>query len=186
MLCSLSSLCSLDFLRFFCRTNTFPRSGVTGLVLAACTVAGTFYIDKVGRRTIWLVGGTATACCHFVLGILYLTGAAHGSVGKWIVVVFLELFAVSFTSSWATVTKLYAAEIQVRPFLPFSAAGTDLFHCTQPSRTRAASASFGQGMNQLVNCGVALSGPFFLDKSSYGPYFMFVLHSSPALAPPER
>jgi hypothetical protein len=28
-------------------------------------------------------------------------------------------------------------------------------------------------MNQLVNFGVAVSGPFFLDKSSYGPYFMY-------------
>ena len=47
-------------------TSSFIASGCTGLVLLVCTVCGTFYIDRVGRRKIWLVGGTATAFCHFV------------------------------------------------------------------------------------------------------------------------
>ncbi|GAA5854431.1 hypothetical protein JCM8547_001820 [Rhodosporidiobolus lusitaniae] len=135
-------------------TSSFIASGVTGLILVACSVAGTFYINRVGRRKIWLFGGTAVAFCHIVLGILYASGAAQSPVGQYAAIVFIELFAVSFTSSWANVTKLYAAEIQ-------------------PSRTRGAAASLGQGMNQLVNFGVAVSGPFFLDKSSFGPYFLY-------------
>ncbi|GAA5957517.1 hypothetical protein JCM10213_003909 [Rhodosporidiobolus nylandii] len=86
--------------------------------------------------------------------MLYATGAARQSAGQWAGVVFIELFAVSFTSSWSLVTKLYAAEIQ-------------------PSRTRSAATSFGQGVNQLVNFAVAVSGPFFLAQSSYGPYFCY-------------
>lgn len=91
--------------------------------------------------------------CHFVLGMLYATGAARGAVGKYVVIVFIELFAISFTSSWSLVTKLYAAEIQ-------------------PMRTRAAAASTGQGLNQLANFAVAVSGPAFLEASNFGPYFM--------------
>ncbi|GAA5828870.1 hypothetical protein JCM11251_005903 [Rhodosporidiobolus azoricus] len=135
-------------------TSSFIASGVTGILLLACCIVGTFYIDRIGRRKIWLVGGTATAFCHFVLGILYASGAGYQRIGKWVAIIMLELYAVSFTSSWSLVTKLYAAEIQ-------------------PSRTRAAAASFGQGANQLVNFAVAVSGPFFLDKSSYGPYFTY-------------
>ncbi|GAA5896003.1 hypothetical protein JCM6882_005583 [Rhodosporidiobolus microsporus] len=135
-------------------TSSFIASGVTGLILLACSIAGTFYIDKIGRRKIWLIGGSATAFCHFILGILYASGAGYNNVGKWAAIIFIELFAVCFTSSWSLVTKLYAAEIQ-------------------PSRTRAAAASTGQGANQLINFAVAVSGPFFLDKSSYGPYFTY-------------
>lgn len=88
---------------------------------------GTLYIERVGRRRIWLVGGSATASCHLVslrpsidycssktsltlleqvLGILYATGAARGNVGRFFVIAFIELFAVSFVLSWSLVTKL--------------------------------------------------------------------------------
>ncbi|GAA6028186.1 hypothetical protein JCM8097_006904 [Rhodosporidiobolus ruineniae] len=158
-------LSGIDFVLFFApdlfeqagldpSTSSFIASGVIGIVLVCCSVAGTFYINKVGRRTIWLVGGSATAASHMFLGILYATGAARGSVGKYFAMVGIFLFAISFTSSWSLVTKLYAAEIQ-------------------PSRTRSAATSFGQGMNQIVNFAVALSGPYFLAQSSYGPYFCY-------------
>ncbi|GAA5975420.1 hypothetical protein JCM11641_004258 [Rhodosporidiobolus odoratus] len=135
-------------------TSSFIASGVTGLILLTCSCLGALYINKVGRRKIWLVGGTATSACHMVLGLMYATRAAHKPAGKWVAIIFIELFAVSFTCSWSIVTKLYAAEIQ-------------------PSRTRAAATSFGQGMNQLVNMAVALSGPYFLAQSSSGPYFLY-------------
>ena len=42
-----------------------------------------------------------------ILGIFYATGVTHRSeAGKYAVIVFIELFAVSFTSSWSIVTKL--------------------------------------------------------------------------------
>ncbi|GAA6060934.1 hypothetical protein JCM10212_003842 [Sporobolomyces blumeae] len=158
-------LSGIDFVLFFApllfaqagldpTTSSFVASGVTGILLFVSIIASSFFINKVGRRTIWLIGGSATAFCHLVLGTLYATSAARTPVGKYVVLVFIELFAISFTCSWASVTKLYAAEIQ-------------------PSRTRAAAASFGQAMNQLFNFGVAVSGPAFLASSSYGPYFAY-------------
>ncbi|GAA5996737.1 uncharacterized protein JCM10292_003172 [Rhodotorula paludigena] len=159
-------LSGIDFVLFFApllfnqagldpSTSSFIASGCTGLVLVACTYAGTFYIDRIGRRKIWIVGGTCTATCHMVLGIFYATGVPRLSeAGKYATIVFIELFAVSFTSSWSIVTRLYAAEVQ-------------------PTRTRAAATSFGQGANQLANFAVAVSGPAFLDRSSYSPYFFY-------------
>ncbi|BGO99822.1 hypothetical protein NBRC10513v2_004049 [Rhodotorula toruloides] len=135
-------------------TSSFIASGCTGLVLVACVFAGTFYIEKVGRRKIWMVGGTGTSVCLFTLGFLYATGAAHTPVGKYAAIIFIELFAVCFTSSWSLITKLYAAEIQ-------------------PMRTRAAATSTGQAVNQAVNFVVAISGPAFLARSSSGPYFFY-------------
>ncbi|GAA6001434.1 hypothetical protein JCM10207_006665 [Rhodosporidiobolus poonsookiae] len=158
-------LSGIDFVLFFApllfqqagldpSTSSFIASGVTGLVLVACCMIGYTYIHKVGRRTIWLNGGTAVATCLYVLGALYATGGAGTPVGKWMCLVFIELFAAFYTLSWAMITTLYSSE-------------------TQPARTRAAATAFGRGMNQLVNFAVALSGPYFLQESSYGPYLTY-------------
>jgi hypothetical protein len=77
------------------------------------------------------------------------SGAAYTTGGKWSVIVLIEIFASTFAGSWALIVRLYASEIQ-------------------PSRTRAAASSFGQGANQLVNTVVALTSPAFLAKSPYG------------------
>lgn len=79
------------------------------------------------------------------------SGAAYTPAGKWIIIVLIELFAVTFAGSWALCVRLYSAEIQ-------------------PSRTRSAASSFGQGANQLVNTVVALTSPAFLAKSAFGEY----------------
>lgn len=85
---------------------------------------------------------------------MYASGAAHQRVGKWVVVVVIELFAFCFSSTWSIMIRVYSAEVQ-------------------PSRTRAAASAFGQGMNQLLNFAVAVSGPAFLAASSSAPYFLY-------------
>ncbi|GAA5846701.1 hypothetical protein JCM3766R1_002885 [Sporobolomyces carnicolor] len=158
-------LSGIDFVLFFApllfqqagldaNTSSFLASGVTGILLICCSLAGQFYINRVGRRTIWLVGGTATATTHLLLGSLYASGAARTPAGKWVVIILIELFAISFSSGWSLITKLYTAEIQ-------------------PSRTRSAASSVGQGCNQAVNFAVAVSGPYFLSASAFGPYFLY-------------
>jgi hypothetical protein len=63
-----------------------------------------------------MVGGTGTSVCLFTLGFLYATGAAHTPVGKYAAIIFIELFAVCFTSSWSLITKLCASQ-SVPPLL---------------------------------------------------------------------
>ena len=76
-------------------TSSFVASGVTGILLLVATVVSTFYIDKVGRRTLWLIGGGVVAGCHFLLGAMYASGAAKDRIGKWVVIATIEVFAVS-------------------------------------------------------------------------------------------
>lgn len=150
-------------------TSSIIASGVTGMVLFITTILGTFYVDKVGRRTGILAGGVCIAICHLSIGSLCelfilprfleiasthplhidASGAAYTPAGKWAVIVLIELFAISFSGSWAIYVRLYTAEIQ-------------------PSRTRAAANSFGIGANQLCNTIVALTSPVFLAKSAFG------------------
>ncbi|ORY89284.1 general substrate transporter [Leucosporidium creatinivorum] len=158
-------LAGIDFVLFFApllfsqagldaQTSSFLASGVTGLVLTAMTICGYFYIDRIGRRPLFIGGGIAVSCTLYVIGAMYASGAAHTSVGKWVVIAFIELFALAFSGSWSMTVRLYSSEIQ-------------------PSRTRAAATGFGQGVNQLANFIVALTAPEFLARSAYGPYFLY-------------
>lgn len=65
-----------------------------------------------------------------VIGILYATRSVHANsgVGRWLVVVLIFLFALSYAATWAVVGKIYASEIQ-------------------PAQTRAAANSLAQGLN---------------------------------------
>jgi hypothetical protein len=87
-------------------TAAFLASGVTGLVLVLMTLVGTSYIDSAGRRPLFIFGGMAIASCQLGLGIMYATGANEGAVGKWVVIVLIELFAASFSGTWALVIRM--------------------------------------------------------------------------------
>lgn len=78
-------------------TSSFLASGVTGLVLTAMTICGYFYIDRIGRRPLFIGGGIAVSATLYVIGGMYASGAAKTPVGKWIVIAFIELFALSFS-----------------------------------------------------------------------------------------
>lgn len=102
-------------------TASFVASGVTGLILTACTLAGYFYIDRIGRRPLFITGGACVSACLFVLGAMYASGASGTAGGKWCVeeikepicdtaltihvlhktvIIFIELFAMTFAASW--------------------------------------------------------------------------------------
>ncbi|BGP37168.1 hypothetical protein JCM10450v2_001074 [Rhodotorula kratochvilovae] len=135
-------------------TASFLGGGLTGIFVVIGTLVTAFYVDRAGRRTIFVAGGAAVGGALLVIGSMYASGAAYTEKGKWVVIVFIELYAFSFAASWGVVTRLYSAEIQ-------------------PSRTRAAAASFSVATNQLTNFVVALTGPAFLARSAYAPYFTY-------------
>ncbi|KAF7973596.1 hypothetical protein HWV62_14894 [Athelia sp. TMB] len=179
----LQQLSGIDFVLYYApllfaqagldpNTSSIIASGVTGMLLFTACGLGTLYVDKVGRRTMIIGGGICVATTQLCIGALCeysfaitqftnadiwnkdASGAAYTPIGKWAVIVLIELFTVTFSGSWSLCVRLYTAEIQ-------------------PSRTRAAASSFGQGANQLVNTILALTSPAFLAKSSFGPYFMY-------------
>ncbi|GAA5917842.1 hypothetical protein JCM6882_000838 [Rhodosporidiobolus microsporus] len=133
---------------------SFIASGVTGIVLIVSTFITATFIDRVGRRPIYIGGGMLVSITLFVIGSMYASGAAKTEAGKWTVIVFIFLFVFTFGTTMASATRLYSSEIQ-------------------PSRTRAAASSFSQATNQITNFAVAVSGPVFLEKSDYGPYMCY-------------
>ncbi|KAK1073324.1 hypothetical protein LTR33_010029, partial [Friedmanniomyces endolithicus] len=73
---------------------------------------------------------------------------------RWVVIVSIFAFALSYAATWAFVGKIYASEIQ-------------------PGCTRAASNSVATGLSFFTNGIVALITPILLAKSAYGAYFLF-------------
>ncbi|KAJ6096922.1 Major facilitator superfamily domain general substrate transporter [Penicillium sp. IBT 16267x] len=118
---------------------SFFASGISALVIFVATIPGTLYADKWGRKSS-IISGNAVHTS---------TGA-----GRWVVIIFIYVFAVIYSMTWGVSVKIFAAEVN-------------------PQRCRAATATLAHSSNWLANFVVALVTPILLSKSSYGAYFLF-------------
>ncbi|KAF7899004.1 uncharacterized protein EAF01_008217 [Botrytis porri] len=131
--------------RFGCECHTYGRHHHSSYL----------YDDRWGRRTSGLVGGIILSSSMFIIGALYLSNSVHPyGIGRWVVVVLIFIFALTYCTTWAVMGKIYASEIQLM-------------------KTRNEANSLAQGVNFFTNWLVAFLTPIFLDHSSYGAYFMF-------------
>ncbi|KAF8603936.1 hypothetical protein BDV93DRAFT_555953 [Ceratobasidium sp. AG-I] len=136
------------------RQASFLASGVSGILTIVCTIPAQLYLlDKWGRRSSAIVGGLVMSVCMISIGSLYAAGAQNGQ-GRWAIIVFIYLFVVAFSTTWAVSIKIFITEIQ-------------------PMRVRATASSLAHSSNWLANLAVALTTPLFLSRSPSGPYFMF-------------
>ncbi|KAF8755874.1 General substrate transporter [Rhizoctonia solani] len=138
----------------FSQAASFLASGVSGIINVICTIPAQLYLlDNWGRRSSAIVGGLIMAVCMLAIGSMYAAGADAGQ-GKYAILVFIYLFVVAFSTTWAVSFKVFITEIQ-------------------PMRVRATASSLAHSSNWLCNLAVALTTPLFLSRSSSGPYFMF-------------
>ncbi|KAF2721393.1 general substrate transporter [Polychaeton citri CBS 116435] len=137
-------------------TASFVASGVSGTLMFAISIPAFLMADKYGRRTIVVFGGVLLAGCMVLIGGLYASGSvsADGGAGRWVVIVLIFVFALSYVSTWGIVGKIYASEIQ-------------------PAHNRATANALAQALNFFTNFLTAIITPIFLARSSSGPYFLF-------------
>lgn len=89
------------------------------------------------------------------MGTLYALGAVHPyGAARWIIILSVFVFGLTYCATWGIVGKIYASEIQ-------------------PSNTRAAANTVAQGLGFFTNWLVAILTPILLDKSAFGAYFLF-------------
>ncbi|OCL03874.1 general substrate transporter [Glonium stellatum] len=137
------------------QTASFLASGVSAILMLAVSIPAFLYADRMGRRTSVIAGGAGLSFCMLVIGALYASKSVH-STGpvRWVVVVLIFAFALTYSFTWGVVGKIYASEIQ-------------------PARTRATANCVAQGLNFFTNWLVAFATPIFLANSSFGAYFLF-------------
>ncbi|KAI1187505.1 general substrate transporter [Nemania serpens] len=135
--------------------STFLASGVSGILMFAISVPGFLLADKWGRRTSAITGGVILSSCMFLIGSLYAAGAVHPSgVARWVVIVSVFAFGLTYCVTWGIVGKIYASEIQ-------------------PDHIRAAATCVAQGLGFFTNWLVAILAPILLEASASAAYFLF-------------
>lgn len=69
--------------------------------------------DKWDRRASAISGGLGLSSCMLIIGSLYAANAVHpDGAARWVVIVLVFVFGLTFCSTWAIVGKIYASEIQ--------------------------------------------------------------------------
>ena len=121
---------------------------MVGAMNLGATILGMSLIDKVGRKTLLLIGSVGTAVCLSLVATIFLTHA-HQHYLVWLLVAYIAFFAVS----QGAVIWVYIAEIF-------------------PTRVRSKGQSLGSSAHWITN---ALISGFFpiLAKSSGGAPFVF-------------
>ncbi|CAL8582302.1 hypothetical protein XPA_007969 [Xanthoria parietina] len=163
----MQQLCGIDSILYYApiifqqagitsQKSSFIASGVTAIVIVAVTIPATLKADSWSRRMQTILGGCLISGCLLLIGILYASGAVHRTSGaaRWVVIVTIYLYVISFCVTWGINYKSYPSEIQ-------------------PPATRATATSLAQSANWAVNFCVVLVVPIFFATSDSGPYFLF-------------
>jgi len=99
-------------------------SVITGLVNVFATVVFIFTVDRLGRRALFLQGGTQMVVCQVVVGTLIAARFGTSGVGDMpkgyaaVVVLFICVYVAGFAWSWGPLGWLVPSEIfplEIRP-----------------------------------------------------------------------
>ena len=122
--------------------------------MLAITIPAVLFADRWGRRTSLLAGGILLTLTMLLIGSLYAANTVHAyGPARWIVVVSIFVFALSYCATWGPTAKVYAAELQ-------------------PARTRAVGTAVAQCSNFFANWLVAFVAPALLRRGC-AAYFVF-------------
>ena len=137
----MQQLCGIDSILYYApiifqqagitsQKSSFIASGVTAIVIVAVTIPATLKADSWSRRMQTILGGCLISGCLLLIGILYASGAVHRTSGaaRWVVIVTIYLYVISFCVTWGINYKSYPSEIQ-------------------PPATRATATSLAQSAN---------------------------------------
>jgi sugar porter (SP) family MFS transporter len=110
--------------------SSFLASGVIAVVIVAITVPGVMMADRWNRKTGTILGGVFISIFMIIIGSLYASGSVHphSGPGRWVVIVAIYLYVISYCITWAVLFRGYPSEIQ-------------------PPVTRAAASSLAQAVN---------------------------------------
>jgi MFS family permease len=120
-----------------------------GLVNLLATFLGMSLIDKLGRKTLLLVGALGMAAALFGVAAIFYT-QTHQNLLVWLLVVFIVFFA----TSQGSVIWVYIAEIF-------------------PSRVRSKGQGLGSSSHWIMNALIAGVFPFIAARSQGAPFAFF-------------
>ncbi|MBW8749452.1 MAG: sugar porter family MFS transporter, partial [Acidobacteria bacterium] len=94
------------------RLSTFSQSIYIGLANLAGTVIGMLLIDKLGRKTLLLLGAVGTFVCLLFTAILFRQGTHLGGV-VWLLVTFIGFFGASQGAViWVYISEIFPTKVR--------------------------------------------------------------------------
>ncbi|EDO15910.1 hypothetical protein Kpol_1019p31 [Vanderwaltozyma polyspora DSM 70294] len=145
---------------FFSRTgieNSYRISLITYAVNVAFTIPGLFLVDRVGRRNLLLYGGIGMAISNFIIAIVSF--ADEHVINNRVMIAFICIFIVCFTSSWGIIVWVLSAELY-------------------PLGVRSKCVAICAASNWLVNFICAFITPYIVNITSHtytiGPRIFFL------------
>jgi sugar porter (SP) family MFS transporter len=133
---------------FSASSSALQTVGV-GLVNLLATFVGMSLIDKLGRKTLLLIGAIGTSFALAGTGVVFYT-QTHQDLLLWLLILFIVFFAISQGS----VIWVYIAEVF-------------------PSRVRSKGQSLGSSSHWIMNAVIALVFPYVANRSQSVPFFFF-------------
>ncbi len=122
---------------------------LVGAMNLVATILGMSLIDRVGRKTLLLVGSVGTAICLFGVAAIFFT-KSHQAALVWLLVGYIFFFAIS----QGAVIWVYIAEVF-------------------PNRVRAKGQSLGSSSHWIMNAIISLIFPLLAAKSGGIPFAFF-------------
>ena len=122
--------------------------GATNLVF---TLLGMALIDRLGRKTLLLIGAIGTAACLSGVAYVFIT-QSHQAALLWLLIVYIAFFAVS----QGAVIWVYIGEVF-------------------PNVVRSKGQSVGNSSHWIMNAAIALVFPILAAKSGGAPFVFFAI-----------
>lgn len=122
---------------------------------SVASVFGCFYVDKFGRRNLYLWGALLTGLCYIPMNVIAALAEGHVATGTgYAFVAFIYLYGIFFSFCWMPLQTLYPAEIL-------------------PNDIRAQGFAFQELMNGLASFINTYATPVALERIGWRTYTIF-------------
>ena len=94
------------------RLSTFSQSIYIGLANLVGTAGGMLLIDRIGRKTLLLIGAAGTFVCLLLTALVFTRGTHQGQV-VWLLVAFIAFFAFSQGAViWVYISEVFPTRVR--------------------------------------------------------------------------
>lgn len=142
---------------------SIATSGSSNILVLIITILTILFIDKFGRRPVFVSGAFFTGLSMYIIGAVFQACHVVDSEGnvdlindhaRGAVIGFIFVFQAFYAYSWGPVAYVYPAEVS-------------------NTRMRSKTLAIVYGLNWVVGIFMTFVMPIFMEKTIYGPYYFF-------------
>jgi len=148
-------LTGINFI-FYYGTTFFQRSGIsdpflisvaTNVVNVGMTVPGIWAVERVGRRSLLIIGAIGMLVCEYLIAIIGVTISTSNMAGQKVLIAFVCIYIAFFAATWGPIAWVVTGEIF-------------------PLNIRAKAMSLSVASNWLWNFGIGYATPYLVNSGA--------------------